>query len=83
MQLVATFEGNGKWIHYDLWVETEFESDTYEKLNRMHVTVTRTEQTEIENYPLFMGLVHILVGVVLFVDEHFWNVIPEHSYISY
>lgn len=45
-QIVEAFKEN--WIQHDLWVETEFDSDTDGKPDRMHVSVTRPQQTDTE-----------------------------------
>jgi X-Pro dipeptidyl-peptidase len=46
-QIVDAFKEN--WIQHDLWVETEFDSDTDGKKDRMHVSVTRPQQTDTES----------------------------------
>ncbi len=45
-QIVDAFSNTKAWIHHDLWVETEFDTDGDGELDRMHVSVTRPEQTE-------------------------------------
>ncbi|RMB60900.1 Xaa-Pro dipeptidyl-peptidase [Dokdonia sinensis] len=45
-QVVPAFENPDNWIREDLWVETEFDTDGDGKPDRMHVDVTRPEQTE-------------------------------------
>lgn len=45
-QVVPEFEDETQWIHHDLWVETEFDSDGDGRLDRMHVSVTRQRQTD-------------------------------------
>jgi X-Pro dipeptidyl-peptidase len=45
-QVVPGFEEPDEWIRHDLWVETEFDSDGDGKRDRMHVDVTRPQQTE-------------------------------------
>ncbi len=47
-QIVDAFKDSDRWIRHDLWVETEFDSDGDGKLDRMHVDVTRPNQTEYE-----------------------------------
>ena len=47
-QVVPAFEKASDWIHEELWVQTEFDSDDDGKLDRMHVDVTRQKQTETE-----------------------------------
>jgi X-Pro dipeptidyl-peptidase len=51
-QVVQAFSDPSKWIRHDLWVETSFDSDGDGKLDRMHVGVTRPEQTETEGLQL-------------------------------
>ncbi len=46
-QVVEEFQKD--WIQHDLWVETEFDSDGDGKRDRMHVSVTRQQQTDTEN----------------------------------
>ena len=47
-QIVPAFEDQNQWIHHDLWVETEFDSDSDGRPDRMHVSVTRQRQTDTE-----------------------------------
>ncbi len=51
-QVVKAFSDPDTWIRHDLWVETTFDSDGDGKLDRMHVDVTRPQQTETENLKL-------------------------------
>tara|TARA_R110002012_G_scaffold62168_6_gene163430 strand:- start:67860 stop:69683 length:1824 start_codon:yes stop_codon:yes gene_type:complete len=51
-QVVEAFSDPSKWIRHDLWVETTFDSDGDGELDRMHVDVTRPEQTDTENLML-------------------------------
>ncbi|MBO0331553.1 Xaa-Pro dipeptidyl-peptidase [[Muricauda] lutisoli] len=51
-QVVEAFSDPSQWIRHDLWVETTFDSDGDGKLDRMHVDVTRPEQTDTENLKL-------------------------------
>ncbi|WP_299117286.1 Xaa-Pro dipeptidyl-peptidase [uncultured Winogradskyella sp.] len=51
-QIVEGFNDVKKWIHHDLWVETEFDTDGDGELDRMHVSVTRPEQTETQDLKL-------------------------------
>ncbi|MBO0342916.1 Xaa-Pro dipeptidyl-peptidase [Flagellimonas profundi] len=51
-QVVEAFSDPSKWIRHDLWVETTFDSDGDGKPDRMHVDVTRPEQTDTENLKL-------------------------------
>lgn len=45
-QIVPEFADSKLWIHHDLWVETEFDSDGDGLRDRMHVSVTRQRQTD-------------------------------------
>jgi len=45
-QVVEAFTDARQWIRESLWVETEFDSDGDGKPDRMHVDVTRPQQTE-------------------------------------
>ena len=45
-QIVPEFAADSTWIREELWVESVFDSDGDEKLDRMHVSVTRQAQTE-------------------------------------
>ncbi|MCC6430145.1 MAG: Xaa-Pro dipeptidyl-peptidase [Gemmatimonadaceae bacterium] len=47
-QIVPAFQDTTKWIRYDLWVETDFDSDRDGRKDRVHVDVTRPGQTETE-----------------------------------
>ena len=47
-QVVDEFKDASKWIQHDLWVESEFDSDEDGKPDRMHVAVTRPQQTDTE-----------------------------------
>lgn len=47
-QVVPAFSDASEWIHDNLWVETEFDSDRNGKRDRVHVDVTRQKQTETE-----------------------------------
>ena len=78
-QVVPAFEDSDKWIRHDLWVETEFDTDGDGKPDRMHVAVTRPEQTETEG--LQLPVVYIsspyFAGVASGSYEYFWNVRHE------
>ncbi len=77
-QVVEGFKNSSAWIQHDLWVETEFDSDGDGKLDRVHVDVTRQEQTDSEGLtvaviyetsPYFSGTAG--------GDNFFWD--PEHE----
>ncbi len=78
-QIVPAFEDASKWIRHDLWVETEFDTDGDSKPDRMHVGVTRPEQTETEG--LKLPIVYVsspyFAGVAPDVDGVFWDVKHE------
>lgn len=72
-QIVEAFSDASKYIRHDLWVETEFDTDGDGELDRMHVSVTRPEQTESEGLklpiiyitsPYFAGVAADLPGVM-------------------
>jgi X-Pro dipeptidyl-peptidase len=74
-QVVQAFSDSDYWIRHDLWVETEFDSDGDEKLDRMHVSVTRPRQTESENLKLPVVYVSspYFAGTGAQGREFFWN----------
>ncbi|MEM1257101.1 MAG: Xaa-Pro dipeptidyl-peptidase [Bacteroidota bacterium] len=78
-QMVAAFSDASKWMRHDLFVETEFDTDGDGKLDRMHVSVTRPEQTETEGLKLPVVYVSspYFAGVACDVEGLFWNV--EHE----
>jgi len=51
-QIVPELKDSANWIRTDLWVETEFDTDGDGKKDRMHVDVTRPQQTETEGLKL-------------------------------
>ena len=78
-QIVPAFEDATKWIRHDLWVETKFDTDGDSKPDRMHVGVTRPEQTETEG--LKLPIVYVsspyFAGVAPDIDGVFWDVRHE------
>ncbi len=74
-QIVDAFKDRDYWIRHDLWVETGFDSDGDDKLDRMHVSVTRPRQTETEG--LKLPVVYIsspyFAGTGGSGDEYFWD----------
>ena len=56
-QVVPAFADTSQWIHQELWVETDFDTDHDGKPDRLHVDVTRPRQTETEGLkvPVVMG----------------------------
>ncbi len=83
-QIVPAFENQKKWIRHDLWVEAEFDTDGDGKLDRMHVAVTRPEQTETEG--LKLPIVYVsspyFAGVASNVDGLFWDVKHELGVVA-
>ena len=47
-QVVPAFQDSTAWIHEELWVETELDSDGDGRRDRVHVAVVRPAQTETE-----------------------------------
>jgi len=78
-QIVPAFEDESKWLRHDLWVETEFDSDADGKPDRMHVSVTRPEQTDTEKLklPVIYATSPYFAGVAAFEPGLFWNVKHE------
>tara|TARA_R110001632_G_scaffold2297_6_gene10077 strand:+ start:1208 stop:3028 length:1821 start_codon:yes stop_codon:yes gene_type:complete len=78
-QIVAAFNTPDTWIRHDLWVETTFDTDGDGKLDRMHVDVTRPEQTETEGLklPVVYESSPYYSGVARGGTELFWNVKHE------
>ncbi|MFD2568927.1 Xaa-Pro dipeptidyl-peptidase [Pseudotenacibaculum haliotis] len=78
-QIVDAFKDPSKWIRHDLWVETTFDTDGDGKLDRMHVSVTRPEQTKTEG--LKLPIVYVsspyFAGVAPNVKGLFWDVKHE------
>lgn len=78
-QVVEAFSDPVKWIRHDLWVETTFDSDGDGKLDRMHVGVTRPEQTETEGLklPVIYESSPYYAGTAGLGDGIFWDVKHE------
>ncbi|PNW29923.1 Xaa-Pro dipeptidyl-peptidase [Formosa algae] len=78
-QIVKAFNDPEHWIRHDLWVETEFDTDGDGKLDRMHVDVTRPDQTETEGLklPIVYESSPYYAGVASDVPGLFWNVNHE------
>ncbi|MCC7012874.1 MAG: Xaa-Pro dipeptidyl-peptidase [Planctomycetes bacterium] len=78
-QIVEAFKDKSRWISHDLWVETSFDSDGDGAPDRVHVDVTRPEQTEsaglklavvYESSPYFSG-----IGST--DSKYFWSPVQE------
>ncbi len=78
-QIVKRFEDPDMWIRHDLWVQTEFDSDSDGKLDRVHVGVTRQRQTDTEGLK-----VHVIyetspyyAGTASPVHDYMWEMRQE------
>ncbi len=78
-QIVEGFSSPKDWIRHDLWVETTFNTDGDDKLDRMHVSVTRPKQTDTEGLklPIIYVTSPYFAGVAPDVPGIMWNV--EHE----
>jgi len=78
-QVVEAFSDPSKWIRHDLWVETTFDSDGDGELDRMHVDVTRPEQTDTENLklPVIYESSPYYAGTASMDKDIFWDVRHE------
>ena len=78
-QEIPEFKDPDKWIKHDLWVETEFDSDGDGKPDRVHVDVTRPEQTETEGVklPVIYESSPYFAGTGGGNRQYFWNVRHE------
>lgn len=78
-QIVPAFADSSKWIRHDLWVETEFDTDGDGNPDRMHVDVTRPQQTETEGLklPVVYESSPYYAGVADDVEGVFWDVNHE------
>lgn len=78
-QIVEGFSDPDNWIRHDLWVETTFDTDGDDKLDRMHVSVTRPAQTDTEalQLPIIYVTSPYFAGVAPDVPNMMWNV--EHE----
>lgn len=78
-QIVPAFSDPDRWIIHDLWVETEFDTDGDGLLDRMHVDVTRPEQTDTEGLklPVIYNSSPYFAGTASGSLKYFWN--PKHE----
>ena len=78
-QVVEGFKDSSKWIRHDLWVQTNFNTDGDDKPDRMHVSVTRPQQTDTEG--LKVPVVYVsspyFAGTGSNGREFFWD--PKHE----
>ncbi|NNF00673.1 MAG: Xaa-Pro dipeptidyl-peptidase [Pyrinomonadaceae bacterium] len=75
-QKVSAFSDPKTWVRHDLWVETEFDTDGDGKMDRMHVAVTRPNQTDTEGLklPVIYATSPYYAGTAGNVPGLFWNV---------
>jgi X-Pro dipeptidyl-peptidase len=75
-QIVDAFNDPEKWIRHDLWVETKFDTDGDGQPDRMHVSVTRPEQTETEGLklPIIYVTSPYFAGVAADAPGTMWDV---------
>ncbi|WP_159021731.1 Xaa-Pro dipeptidyl-peptidase [Formosa sp. L2A11] len=78
-QIVKAFSNPENWVRHDLWVETEFDTDGDGKLDRMHVDVTRPNQTDTEGLklPVVYESSPYYAGVAADIPGVFWDVNHE------
>jgi X-Pro dipeptidyl-peptidase len=78
-QVIPEFEDSDSWIRHDLWVETEFDTDGDGKPDRMHVSVTRPQQTESGDLklPVIYETSPYYAGTASPPYDFFWNVDQE------
>lgn len=78
-QIIPAFSDPETWIRHDLWVETEFDTDGDGRNDRMHVSVTRPQQTEDKGLKLPVIYVSspYFAGVAPDVEGGFWDVKHE------
>ncbi|PVW15062.1 Xaa-Pro dipeptidyl-peptidase [Marixanthomonas spongiae] len=78
-QVVPAFNDPKDWIREDLWVETTFDTDGDNKPDRMHVAVTRPQQTETQGLklPVIYESSPYFAGVAPNVEGAFHDVYHE------
>jgi X-Pro dipeptidyl-peptidase len=78
-QVVPAFSDPSQWIRHDLWVETSFDSDGDDQLDRVHVDITRPIQTETEGLrvPVVYESSPYYSGVGGANPQYFWDVRQE------
>ena len=78
-QVVPAFADPKTWIHHDVFVETEFDTDGDGRMDRMHVDVTRPRQTDTEGLrlPVIYETSPYYTGVARGGRELFWDVRHE------
>ncbi len=78
-QIVPAFENPEDWARHDLWVETPFNTDGDDRLDRMHVSVTRPKQTDTQGLrlPVIYVTSPYFAGVAGNDPGAFWDVKHE------
>jgi len=78
-QVIEEFSNPETWIRHDLWVETEFDSDGDGDPDRMHVSVTRPQQTESGDLklPVIYETSPYYAGTARPPFDFFWDVRQE------
>ncbi len=78
-QEISEFSDPETWIRHDLWVETEFDSDGDGDPDRVHVSVTRPEQTESGDLklPVIYETSPYYAGTAQPPYDFFWDVRQE------
>jgi len=78
-QVIEEFSNPETWVRDDLWVETEFDSDGDGELDRMHVAVTRPQQTESGDLklPVIYETSPYYAGTARPPYDFFWDVRQE------
>jgi X-Pro dipeptidyl-peptidase len=78
-QIIEAFSDAEKYLRHDLWVETEFDTDGDGEMDRMHVSVTRPEQTETEGLklPIIYVTSPYFAGVAADIPGIMWDVKRE------
>ncbi|KAA5539766.1 Xaa-Pro dipeptidyl-peptidase [Roseiconus nitratireducens] len=74
-QIIKELEDSDYWIRHDLWVETEFDSDGDDMLDRMHVSVTRPTQTDTQSLklPVIYNSSPYFAGTAGGDESYFWD----------
>jgi predicted acyl esterase len=67
----AVFGGSATWISSELWVETDVDSDLDGKLDRIHVDVTRVQETESDG---------LKVPVLFEISPYYANLGPARNW---
>src|SRR6056297_3697113 len=78
-QVIEEFSNPETWVRHDLWVETEFDSDGNGKPDRIHVSVTRPQQTESGDLklPVIYETSPYYAGTARPPYDFFWDVEQE------